>query len=339
MKVGMYYNNSDIRVENIPEPELTENDILLKVEDCGICGSDIMEWYRIQKAPIVLGHEITGEILYSGRNVKNLEKGDKVFTTHHVPCNECHYCLTNHETACDTLKSVNNFDPGGFSEFLKVSGESLTKGTYKLPDEMNYEQGTFIEPLGTVVRGMRKINLQPGDSTLVIGTGVAGLLNIKMAKALGAGKIFAADVNPSRLEVASQYADYVINSQRTGFDELIRCANNGRLVDKVIVSSGATAASEHALQLVDKGGSILFFAVPKPEETIPVDFNYFWRNDISFQTTYGAAPLDNKQSMELIRSGRVQVDDLITHRLSLDDIAEGFNLAVKGDCLKVLIKP
>ena len=335
----MYYNNSDVRVEEIEDPELSNSDILIKVSDCGICGSDIMEWYRIKNAPLVLGHEVTGEIIYSGKNVSQHELGNRVFTTHHVPCGNCHYCLTEHETACETFKIKNNFYPGGFSEYLRVTGESLTKGTFPLPEEISYEEGTFIEPLGTVVRGFRKINFQPEDSALILGAGTAGLLNIKLARNLDAKKIFVSDINSYRLEAAEKAgANYVFNAEED-LVKKIKDTNENRLVDKVIISTGAISAAKQALECVDKGGTILFFAVPKPEETIPVDFNYFWRNDISFQTTYGAAPRDNIESMELIRSRKVKVNDLITHRLSLDDIALGFNLAVRGNCLKILIKP
>jgi len=339
MKVGMYYNNSDVRVEETPPPNVGDKDLLIKVNVCGICGSDILEWYRIKKAPLVLGHELSGEVIKVGKDITKFKTGDRVFSTHHVPCNECHYCLTDHETACVTFQTKNNFDPGGFSEFLKVSGRSVDTGTLRLPDEVTYEEASFIEPLGTVVRGLRRLDLQPGDSMLVLGAGIAGILMIKLGKALGAGRIIATDINDSRLESAIKFgAEHVFNAGED-IPKAIKEANAGRLVDKVVICTGALSAVKQALISVDKGGTIMFFAVPTPDETVDIDFNPYWRDDISFITSYGAAPQDNLKALELIRAGNINVKDMITHRLSLDKIAKGFELAGKGEGLKILIKP
>ncbi len=340
MKVGMYRNNRDVRVEEMPVPEIGNKDLLLKVMACGICGSDIMEWYRIKRAPLVLGHELTGEIVKVGKDVERYKLGDRIFSTHHVPCGKCRYCLSGYETACETFQRKNNFYPGGFAEYLKISGKSLDTGTLKLPDEVSYEQGSFIEPLGTVVRGLRKVDLRKGNSVLVFGAGIAGLLNIKLAKFLGAGRIMATDINDYRLEMAKRFgAEYTFQANKD-IPNLVKKVNEGRLADKVIICTGALSAASQALQSVDKGGTILFFAVPKPGETLNIDFNPFWRNDISFKTSYGAAPIDNKEALKLIRDRKVNVDDMITHRLSLDEIGKGFRLASEGkECLKVIIKP
>ena len=339
MKVGMYYNNSDVRVEEIPKPTVGNKDILIKVNVCGICGSDILEWYRIKKAPLVLGHELSGEVIQVGNDITKFKPGDRVFSTHHVPCNECHYCLTDHETACVTFQTKNNFYPGGFSEYLKVSGRSVDTGTLRLPDEVTYEEASFIEPLGTVVRGLRRLELKPGDSMLVLGAGIAGILMIKLGKALGAGRIIATDINDIRLESAKKFgAEHIFNAS-DDIPEVIKEVNNGRLADKVVICTGALSAVKQALMSVDKGGTVMFFAVPTPDETVDIDFNPYWRDDISFITSYGAAPQDNQKALELIRAGNVNVKDMITHRLNLDEIAKGFELAGKGEGLKILIKP
>jgi len=216
----------------------------------------------------------------------------------------------------------------------------LDTGTLRLPDGLSYEQGSFIEPLGTVVRGLRKIELKPADSVLILGSGIAGLLNIKLAKALGAGRIIATDINDYRLKAAKKFgAEYVFHAGQD-IPAIVKKVNGGKLADKVIICTGSLSSAKQALQSVDKGGTVLFFAVPKPWEEINIDFNPYWRNDISFKTSYGAAPLDNKQALKLIRTGDVVVDDMITHRLKLDEIDEGFRLASEGkECLKVIIKP
>jgi L-iditol 2-dehydrogenase len=340
MRVGMYYSNSKVEVEELPIPVVGKRDILIKVMASGICGSDVMEWYRIKKAPLVLGHELAGEIVEVGEEVSKFKKGDRVFATHHVPCDECHFCLTGHQTACQVLQTKNNFDPGGFAEYLKVSGKSIDTGTLILPDEMTYEQGSFIEPLGTIVRGLRAVDLKPGDTLAVLGCGIAGLLMIKLARSLGAGRIIATDINDYRLEAAKRFgAEHTMRADGD-IPGLIQEINHGRLADKVIICAGVLSAAQQALHSVERGGTVLFFAVPNPGQTLDIDFNPFWRNDVSLKTCYGAAPLDNTQAMELIRAGNVNVDDLITHRFGLKDIARGFMAAGEGkNCLKVIIEP
>ena len=339
MKVGMYYNNKDVRVEEMPIPEIGDKDLLIKVMDCGICGSDILEWYRIKRAPLVLGHELSGEVVEVGKDISGFRTGDRVFTTHHVPCDVCHYCLTGHETACETFQTKNNFDPGGFSEYLKVTGKSVETGTLKLPDEVTYEQATFVEPLGTVVRGLRRIKLTPGDCVLVLGAGIAGLLMTMLSKALGAGRVITTDINNYRLQAAKKFGAEHIFHANENIPELVKEVNYGKLADKVIICTGALSAASQALESVGKGGTVMFFAVPTPGETLSMDFNPYWRDDISFITSYGSAPKDSKQALELIRTGNVNVKDMITHRLSLDEIAKGFKLASDGEGLKIIIKP
>lgn len=339
MKVGMYYSNSDVRVEQQPAPEIGPSDILIKTAACGICGSDVLEWYRIKKAPLVLGHEYAGVITETGKDVKSLKKGDRVFATHHVPCGVCYYCKTGHETACVTFQSKNNFTPGGFSEYLKVSGKSVDTGVVVLPDNMTFEQATFIEPLGTVVRGQRALGIKKGDCVLVLGCGIAGLLHVKLAKASGAGVIVATDTNQYRLDAAKKFgADSAVLAGQDLL-EAVKKANKGRLADKVIICTGAKSAAVQGLSAVDKGGCVLFFAVPNPGETIAIDFNPYWRDDISIKTSYGAAPQDNNEALEFISAGKINVNDMITHSLGIDEIAKGFKLAAEGkECLKVVIK-
>lgn len=340
MKVGMYYSNRDVRVEQMPIPKVGKGDVLMKVKASGVCGSDVMEWYRIKKAPLVLGHEVTGEVVEVGEGVKRYKPGDRVFATHHVPCDDCYYCETGHETACEAFHTKNNFSPGGFAEYLKVSGRSVETGMLKLPDKVSYEKGSFIEPLGTVVRGLRKAKPNPDDSMLVLGAGIAGLLYIKLRKAFDGGKVIATDINEYRLEQARRFgAEYVIRADED-VPAFVKKVNGGRLADKVVVCTGAQSAARQALESVDKGGTVLFFAVPKPGEALDIDLNPYWRNDVSFRTSYGAAPTDNWQAFAFIRYGKVDVEDMITHRLGLDEIGEGFKLASEGkDCLKVIIEP
>lgn len=287
----MYYNNHDIRVEEMPTPQIGPGEVLLKSLACGICGSDVMEWYRIHKAPLVLGHEVTGEIVETGEGVKRFKKGDRVFVSHHVPCNTCHYCLNGNHTVCDTLRST-NFDPGGFAEYVRVPEINVDRGVFVLPDNMSLEDGTLIEPLACVVRGQRLARIEPGQTVVVIGSGISGLLHILLARASGAGRIIATDISKYRMDMAGKFgADSVISAHDDLPSRLLRL-NDNRLADRVIVTTGAVSALKTALKSVDRGGTALFFAPGGPDVELPVPFNDFWRDCITLMPTYGASPFD-----------------------------------------------
>ena len=339
MRVLMYYNNNDVRVEEMAVPEIGRGELLVKVYASGICGSDVMEWYRIKKAPRVLGHEITGEIVETGEGVDNYKKGDRVFVSHHVPCNTCNYCLHGYHTACETLHST-NYDPGGFAEYIRIPEINVKSGVYVLPEEISYEEGTFIEPLACVVRGQRLAALKPGQSVLVIGSGISGLIHINLARALGAGRIIAADITDYRLNAAKRFgADAVINAKEDIRAGLLK-VNENRLADLVIVCAGALSASTIALKCVERGGTVLYFAVPEPEVMVPVPMNDLWRNEITLMTSYGAGPLDLEVSIKLIKNKRVQLKDMITHRMGLHDGGRAFQLVAEAkESIKVIIEP
>jgi len=339
MKVAMYYNNNDVRIEEMPIPEINDNELLVKIRASGICGSDVMEWYRIKKAPRVLGHEITGDIVKVGKNVKKLKVGDRVFVTHHVPCNTCYYCLNDQHTLCKTLRST-NFYPGGFAQYLKVPEINVDRGTFLLPDEMGYGEGTFIEPLACTVRGFRVVDFKPKQTVLVLGSGIAGILNIKLAKAMGAGKIIATDIDKYRLDAAKKFgADFVINAEEN-VPEIVKKHNEGRLADLVILCAGAIPAVKQALESVELGGTILWFALPKPGDDFPIPLFDLWNKQIKMVSTYASVEKDIVEAIELIRSKKVIVTDMITHKLPMKDTPKGFKLTAEAkDSMKIIIEP
>ncbi len=336
MKAAVYYNNNDIRIEELPKPKINDNEILVKTKACGICGSDVMEWYRAKKAPLVLGHEMTGEVVETGKNVKSYKKGDIVFSTHHVPCNKCKYCLNDKHIACDTLKKT-NFHPGGFSEFIRIPKINIENGTFKLPKEIDFEDGTFIEPLGCVVRGQRIADIKKGDTVLVIGSGISGLLHIQLAKLKGA-KVIATDIDEFRLKSAKKLgADFVINAKEDVPNKVKGLIN--QLADKVIVCTGALPAIKQALNSVEKSGTILWFAPTDPNTKVEIPFNELWMKGITLTTTYAAVEKDLKEAIELIKKRKINVKDMITHRLKLEEIKKGFKLVSEAkNSIKVIIE-
>ncbi len=340
MRVAMWHNNRDVRLEEMPTPRIGHGELLVRVEASGICGSDVMEWYRLDRAPLVLGHEIGGQIVAVGDGVKQYKEGDRISAAHHVPCNTCHYCLSGHHTVCDTLRQT-NFDPGGFAEYIRLPAINVDRGVFLLPDEVSFEEATFVEPLACVLRGQRLAHMQPGNSVVVIGSGIAGLLHVQLAHALGASHVIATDISDYRLEAAQRFgADTVFHAEED-VPARLRQVNDGRLADLVIVCTGAATAITQALQSVERGGTVLFFAPTNPGVTTPISVNtLFWRNDITLTTSYAGSPADYTTALELIHAHRVPVREMITHRLGLAETGLGFQLVTDAkNSIKVIINP
>lgn len=341
MRAAVYYNNSDVRVEERPVPTIGAGEVLMRVHASGICGSDVLEWYRVPKAPIVLGHEVAGDIVEVGSGVETVKVGDRVAVSHHVPCNACPMCLSGFHTACHTLHTT-NFDPGGFAEYVRVPQLQTDRGVLVLPDAVSYEEGTFVEPLGCVVRAQTRAGIRPGSTVLVIGSGISGLLHIRLAIALGAGRVFATDVSDYRLEWArksgaAEAFDGIAAGEK--LPDLLRDANDGRLADVVILCTGASSAIDQGLACLENGATFIVFAVPAPGHNHPMPLNELWRREVTVRTAYGAAPNDLQMALDLIATGRVRVEDMITHRLPLDRTAEGFKLvADAAESVKVVIQ-
>ena len=235
MKVAMYYSNKDVRLEEMPVPEIGPDELLMKVVASGICGSDVMEWYRRDKVPLVLGHEVSGDVVEAGGNIQKFKEGDRVAVTHHVPCNTCHYCLNGHHTVCDTLLRGTHFDPGGFAAYLRIPAINVDRGIFKFSDQLSYEEASFMEPLACVLRGQKNARMRPGQSVLVLGSGISGLLHIALARSLGAGLVMAADTIPFRLQKAKEMGAHVAVQADETMIDAVRQNNDGRLADLVII--------------------------------------------------------------------------------------------------------
>lgn len=340
MKVAVYYSNSDIRIEDHPVPEIEPEEILVRVRASGICGSDVMEWYRKPKAPLVLGHEVAGEIVKVGKKVRKFKPGDRVVLSHHVPCNNCRLCRSGHHTVCETLRTT-NFDPGGFSEYLRQPSINVDRGVFLLPQNVSFEEGVFVEPLACVLRAQRKAGVCAGKSVLVVGSGISGLLHIKVARGNLAGPIFASDISPFRLEFAKNCgADFTFRAEELSPDK-IREKNDGYLADIVILCTGAKSAFYQAIECLELGGTLVVFATSNPDEEYPLNLNrLFWRTEKKIISSYGGSPAEYSLALHLIATGRVYVKDLITHLLPLEEIQKGFKLVEEGkESVKVIIRP
>jgi L-iditol 2-dehydrogenase len=335
MKVARWYNNQDIRIEEMPRPTPGPHDVLIKVIACGICGSDIVEWYRLPRAPLIPGHEIGGVVAETGSSVTGYKPGDRVFVAPKVPCMKCEYCKKGYHPLCTEVKERL---PGGFAEYILVPGALVVNGMRRLPDLIAYDQSTFIEPLACVVRAQKLAAIQAGQTVLVIGCGMSGLLHVKLAKTKKCN-IIATDINGKKLEYARMFgADITIDADENMPEVLV--ARNGKQADVVILCTSALSAVQQAWRSVDKGGTVVFFAVPDPDKKVEIPINYFWMREVKILTSYYCGPPDISEAFNLIESKSVIVNDLITHKLPLMETAKGFQLVIEGkDSIKVIIEP
>ncbi len=341
MRALMYYSNNDVRLEELPIPEIGPDEVLLKVMASGICGSDVMEWYRRDKVPLVLGHEVAGEVVEIGKNVSRFQVGDHAAATHHVPCNTCHYCLNGHHTMCDTLLRGTHFEPGGFAEYIRVPAINVDRGLFHIQPEVSFNQATFMEPLACVLRGQRMARLKPGQTVLVLGSGISGLLHIGLARALGAGLVVAVDTIQFRLKMAKKMGAHLSLPFNENLTEALRDANGGLLADLVIICFDGFLPL--AFKAVERGGTILFFGGAAEEAMIPCTINdLFWRTEITCTSTYAGAPYDCSTALKMIKARTIPVLKTVTHTLAMQDGPKGFKMVsspLDHESIKVIVEP
>ena len=335
MKAAIWYNNRDIRIEERPLGRPGPREMVVKVVSCGICGSDVVEWYRLPRAPLIQGHELGAEVGEVGEEVMRYRPGDRVFIAPKVPCLECKYCKEGHYPQCVGVKERL---PGAFAEYILVPPVLVERGTHLLPPSISFDQSTFIEPLACVLRSQTIAGLRSGQAVVVLGCGMSGLLQVQAAKRQGC-RVVATDIDPSKLVHAAELgADRTLLATE---DVPARVADwFGTKADAVILCTAALSAVEQAWAAVDKGGVIVFFAVPAPEQPVTIPINGFWTQEVRILTSYYCGPPDIEASMKLLESHEIEVDSLITHRLGLQETALGFRLVMEGrEAIKVIIQP
>lgn len=339
MKVAKYYSRLDIRLEEVAVPQIRPGEILVQVKACGLCGSDLMAWYAQKKAPVVLGHEPAGVVAEVGEGVTEFEIGDRVFVHHHVPCFTCHYCLRGSYTLCETFKAT-QLDPGGFAEYIRVPALNVERDVLKLPADMSFEKATLIEPVATCIRGIERASVQTGDTVVVIGAGVAGLIHVQLARILGAGKIISTDFAAFRLDVAQRLgADFTIDARKDVLATL-RELNQGRGADVVVVTADSIEAMEQGMDLAGGGATVLLFAPSSPEVKLPVSPFRLLFSEITIASSYSCSPQETRQALKLVQGGRIRATELITHRFDLAGVGEAIRLAAQAqESLKIVIRP
>lgn len=338
MKVAMYYHQHDIRIEEMPMPEIGNDEILVEMKACGICGSDLMDWYLKDRAPLVLGHEPAGMIAKKGSTVKGFGVGDRVFVHHHVACLTCHYCMHGDYTLCEQFHNT-NIEPGGLAEYFRVPAPNLQIDTLEIPEALSFEEATLIEPVGCCIRTFRRSGIQTGDSVAIIGAGTTGIIHAALSKILGAAKTIVSDLIDYRLRVAEKVgADVTINPENEDLTEVAKAETNGIGADIVIVTAPNIKAYKAGLSVCRKGGKLCVFAPTDPGKLLQFSPKELFFSEIQLVPSYSTSHLETRMALELIKSGRIRIKELITHRFGLLDAAEAFETALENkESLKVMV--
>jgi len=338
MKVARLYSYTDIRIEEYALPDIGPRDVLMKTRACGICSGDVMPWYIEKKAPLVIGHEPSGEIVATGDDVQGFQAGDRIFVHHHAPCNACRCCLRGDFVQCSTWKS-SSIIPGGVSEYVLIPDVNLRHDTLKLPQSVGFEDGSLVEPCACVVKSLSRAGIRHGDTLLVLGLGVMGQLHVLLARTFGAERIIGVDFVRYRRDKAKEFgADVVLDAGESFLEKKLADITGGRMADVVIVGPNSAEAMELGINLVAPGGSIVFFTPAKPGEMLTIDPNRLYFRDAKIITSYSCGPDDTRRALGYIEQGVVSAAKLVTHRFPIEETEKAYRFTAEArDSLKCLI--
>ena len=340
MKTASVKEPSVISVDEIEKPNLESGDILVQMHACGICGSDLEKVFGQYGQPSMrLGHEPSGIVLDVGSGVTEFKKDDRVFTHHHVPCYDCHFCKHGNETMCKKYYET-NLSPCGLSEEYVVPSWNVSHGgVLKISDSLSYEEAAMIEPLACCVRAWTKFQYREGDSTAIFGVGPTGMMHVMLANAKKFSKIFCFDVNDFRLDFAKKFniAASISSMDETRKQQILDNTDN-QGVDVAIVATSSLKALDDAIDMVRKGGTVMMFGVPSKGAKLDLDMSKIYSKEITLVTSYAASDSDTKEALNLIESSQIDVKQLITHTYSISDSQKAFDHARTGEnAMKIII--
>jgi L-iditol 2-dehydrogenase len=345
MRAGVYREKGIVRVEEVPVPEVGDGEVLIKVAACGVCGTDIKKiFYRYVEPPQILGHELAGTVVAVGRGVTKWKLGDRVMSFHHIPCGECFFCERRMFSQCKLYKSTGltaGFAPngGGFGEYVKAMPWVAERGIVALPDNVSFEEATFIEPINTIVKAVQKARLAARETVLIIGCGPIGLQLLMVARIEGA-RVYTSDPVATRREKSLKLGALESFNPVSGkLVEEIRARSEGRGADVVLVAVAHPAVVVEALAAARPGGRVLLFAANDPITKIEFPASAVGIDEKEILGSYSAAVDIQESAAGLVLGKKLPVMDIVTHRFPLDRIQEGLELAARPteDSLKILI--
>jgi len=320
VKALRYYNRNRVDMEELPVPDISFDEVLVDTRACGICSSDVLDWYREPRAPMFFGHEPSGVVIQKGEGVENFPVGSRVFVHHHVPCFVCKYCETADYSMCESFGRSKLF-PGGFSAYIRVPGENVRKGLLLLPEKVSFEAATLVEPVACCVQALERSGVRYGDRVAIFGAGFNGLVLAYLLSARGISDITLIDPDSFRQATAREWGNSVASQP-----DAVKPPPQ-----MIFVTPPVTAAMQQALQLADRGGTVMVYAPTPPGETFPLEPYSVYFKHLTLKTSYSASPLDTRRALcvvtDLYRKFRERE---LLREYSWEDYGEAFK-AVRGD--------
>lgn len=339
MKSAIFYKPGEVRLGHFPDEDLQYGDVRIRVELCGVCGSDIKTFLRgtpYMEPPAVLGHEVVGTVVDS-RNEK-WKQGDRIAVAHYIPCGSCVHCMAGKGTLCPELFD-RRISPGGFSEYISIPRDLANQGTFKLPDHMTFQQAILTEPLACCIHAARVANIPQGATVLIVGDGPMGLLHAQTVRVYGASKVILSGMTPHRLAVAAKYADYVINAAENNVAKEVKKLTSNLGPDVIVVAVAVVKAAEQAIEMVRPGGTVLLFGGFQNGSELALDPNRIHYDEVRVIGSAGSLPREFFLALQLLESGQVKGDHLFTHRYSLDQVPLALKRGAKQEGIKSIIDP
>jgi L-iditol 2-dehydrogenase len=339
MRAAIYHGAGDVRVEEYPMPDPpAAGELLVRVRACGVCGSDVTDWYMTPRAPTVLGHEPAGDVVAVGAGVTTFAEGDRVAIHHHVPCMVCDVCRRGHYTNCPTFKRTRLF-PAGMAEYVRIPAEIVERDILKLSDDQPYEVGALVEPVGCCVRALDRANIQRGDTVLIIGAGFNGIVMALLAPHWGAARVAVLDRLPIRIQRAESLGLTCFNVDDVDLHEQVKAWSGGKGPHAVLVTPSAQPAMDLGFALAAPGATVLLYAPWQPDKTWALNMNKLLFGEITVTGTYSASPHDTRRALALMTEGQLDPNVLITHRFPLAEADKAWHLTkAAGDSLKVIVE-
>ncbi len=344
MKAAVLKKPEDLSLEELTIPAPADNELLIKVRACAICGTDIKVFHHGHKHiifPRITGHELSGTVTAAGKNVKEFKENDNVAVAPAIPCGRCYYCRKGYQSMCDNLKAIGYHYNGGFAEYMVVPEDAVRNGCVnKIPEGVSFEEASIAEPLACVINGQFLSRVGVGDTVLILGAGPIGCFHAEYAACTGAGRVILADISPERIKMAQFTGSILVDMSKQDIKKTVAELTEGRMADRVIVAVGIPQPQELALELVAKRGSVNYFGgLPKEKPFINFNSNLLHYGEFFVTGTHGSNPIHNRIALDLIAAGRVHAKKYITHTFSLDNIREGLEKAEKKEGLKIVIRP
>ncbi|MEP6685956.1 MAG: alcohol dehydrogenase catalytic domain-containing protein [Verrucomicrobiota bacterium] len=327
------------RLQEVPRPSLQEGDLLLQVDVCGVCFSDVhkIRFQQLEK-PTILGHEVAGRVVEVGSDVRKFKVGDRVAVAHHVPCLRCHYCLHGNISMCPQFKKT-RLDPGGFAEFVRVPAMHVESVAFPIPAGLTEKEASFMEPLGCCVRAVKRAGIQRSDVVVLVGLGSIGLLLFQLIRHAGATCI-GIDLDPKRRLLAQELGlTAAFAGSEPGFPEYLSNATEGRGADGVLLTAGNPALVATALTWLREGGTCTIFASLHPDSHVRLDWNQLYYRELNIVSSYSASPGDLSEALELLGNGVIRVAKLTGDTFPLERFADALAAIESRSILKAIITP